>query len=109
MKLVCQGVLLVGENCPEFLQFLSFYPKNSPTIGVGMFIALERISGPSKVDARMFITLDGPAKAHEGIAVIIECDALTEAVLGISYPAGIPPKPPEVVAISIISARGEHF
>ena len=56
----------------------------------------------------MFITLDGPVEAREGIAIIIECDTLAEVVPGIACRVGIPPKPPEMFVVSIISACGDH-
>ena len=76
---------------------------------VGTFIVLENPSNVIKVMTRTFIALDGPPKAGEGITVIIEGCALTEAIPGISCPMGNPPKPPDVVASSKAPARGDHF
>ena len=106
-KLVCQGVLLVGEH--RSMYFPSFCAKKDPSIEVGTFIVLEKPSSISEVVARTFITLDGPPEASEGITVLIEGHTPTEAVSGISYQMGIPPKPPNRVMVSIILACGDHF
>ena len=73
------------------------------------FITLEEIFGASEVEERMFITLYGPPKAGEGIIVLIKYNTPMGVVPIISCPMGIPPKPPDVVVVSIISARGDHF
>ena len=76
---------------------------------VRIFITLEKASCASEVMARMFITLDGPSRAGEGIAVLINYSTPMSSVHGISYPIGIPPKPLEVVVSFSISAHGDHF
>ena len=75
---------------------------------VRTFITLEDISGASEAEARMFITLDGPPKVGDGIVVLIKYNTPMGVVTGISCPMGIPPKPPDVVIVSIISASGDH-
>ena len=105
-KIICWGLLLVGEH--SFMHFPDFCTKKAPTIKVGMFIVLEKPSSASKVMERMFITLDGPPEAGEGITVLLESHTLTGTVPGISYPMSIPPKPPNRVMVSIISAHGDH-
>ena len=90
------------------MPFPVFHAKRAPTIMVMMFITLEKFSDTSKVDVRMFITLEIPSDAGEGNVVLIKCNTTAEAVPGISCPMGIPPKPSDVVVVSIISARGDH-
>ena len=108
-KLVYQGVLLVGEPQLGIPLLLSFHARGTPAIMVRMFITLEEIFGASVVEARKFITLDGPPQAVEGIVVLIKYNTPMGVVHGISYPMGIPPKPPDVVVVSIISTHGDYF
>ena len=75
---------------------------------VRTFITLEYLFNTSEDEARIFITLDRPPKAGEGIVVLIKYNTLMGVVLGISYQMGIPPKPLDVIVVSIISARGDH-
>ena len=96
----------MGEH--SSMHFPDFCTKKAPTIGVGMFIVLEKPSIASKVMERMFITLDGPPEAGEGITILIESHTPVGTVPGISYPMSITPKPPDRVAISIISAHGDR-
>ena len=107
-KLVYQGVMLIFDPRSKIPMFLSFLSKRAPTIRVRTFIALDKIPDTSEGKGRMFITLYGPSKVGEVILVIIECNTLVEVVPGISCPVGIPPKPPNVVIVSIILARGDH-
>ena len=90
-NLVYQGFLLISESLSDFLQFPNFHSERAPTIRVGMFNALERISIPSRVSARIFITLDGPSEVGERITIIIKCHTPAKAVPGISCPISIPP------------------
>ena len=108
-KPVCRGSLVVDERHSKILPFLSFHAKKDPTIRVKMFITLEKCSNTSKFDVRMFITLERPSKACEGIFVLIKCNTLAKVVPGISCPMGIPPKPSDVVAVSIITTCSIHF
>ena len=108
-KLVCQGLLLVGEHSSTFLNFPGFCTEKAPAIGIGTFIVLDNPSGVSEVMVRMLIALDGPPEAGEGIIVLIEGHTPAEAVPGISFPMGIPPKPPDRVTVSIVSVHGEHL
>ena len=55
-KPVCRGILVADGRHFEILPFLSFHAKKAPTIGVKMFIKLEKCSNTNKVDVRMFIT-----------------------------------------------------
>ena len=107
-KLVYQGVLLVSEPWLGIPLLLSFHARGTPTIMVRTFITLEEIFSTSEAEARIFITLDGPPEVVEGIVVLIEYNTPMGAVPGISYPMGIPPKPPDVVIVSIILAHGNH-
>ena len=107
-KLVYQGVLLIGEPQLEIPLLLSFHVRGTRTIMVRTFITLEEIFSSYEAEARMFITLDITPKAGEGIAVLIKYNTPMGFVPGISCPMGIPPKPPDVVVVSIISARGDH-
>ena len=75
---------------------------------VRMFITLEDIFGASEVEERMFITLDGPPDAGEDVVVIIKYNTPMGVVPRISCPMGIYRKPLYVVAVSIISTRGDH-
>ena len=93
----------------EILPFLRFHAKKDPTIRVNMFITLEKCSNTSKVGVRMFIILEIPSEVGEGIAVLIKCNTPAEAMPRISCPMGIPLKPPDVVAFSIIIACSIHF
>ena len=109
-KLVYLGVLLVGEPRLGIPLLLIFHARGTPTIMVRTFITLEEIFGTSEVDERMFITLDGPPMVGEGIVVLIKYNIPMGSVPRISCPImGIPPKPPYVVIVSIISAHGDHF
>ena len=108
-NLVYQGVLLVGELRLGIPLLLSFHARGTPTIMVRTFIALEDIFNASEAEARMFITLYGPPDVVEGIAVVIKYNTPMGAVPRIYCPMGIPPKPPDVVVVSIISAHGDHF
>ena len=96
----------MGEH--SSMHFPDFCTKKAPTIRVGMFIVLEKPSSTSKVMERMFITLDGPPKAGEGITVLIEGHTPTGTIPGISCPMSIPPKPPDRFVVSIILAHGDH-
>ena len=49
-KIICWGLLLVGEH--SFMHFPDFCTKKDPTIGVGMFIVIEKPSSTSKVMER---------------------------------------------------------
>ena len=106
-KLIYWGLLLVGQH--SSMHFPDFCTKKAPTIRVGMFIVLEKPSSASKVMERMFITLDGPPEAGEGITILIESHTLVGTVPGISCPMSITPKPPDRVAVSIIPQCGDHF
>ena len=75
---------------------------------VRMLITLEKPFGASDVMERMFITLDGPLEASEGISFLIKYNTPMGAVPGISYLMGIPLKSLDMVAISIILACGDH-
>ena len=99
---------MVGESWPGIPLFLSFHAKGTPTIIVRTFITLEKPFDANKVMVRMFITLDGPPGAGEGIVFLINYNTPADVVPGISYPMGIPPKPQDVVVVSIISSRGDH-
>ena len=105
-KLIYWGLLLVGHH--SSIHFPDFCTKKDPTIGVGMFIVLEKPSSASKVMERTFITLNGPPKPGEGIIVLIEGHTPTGTVPRSSCPMIIPPKPPDRVAVSIISACRDH-
>ena len=105
-NLVCHRLLLVGQH--SSMHFPDFCTKKAPTIRVGMFIVLEKPSSASKVMERMFITLDGPPKVGEGITILIESHTLAGTATGISCPMSITPKPPDRVAVSIISAHGDR-
>ena len=107
-KFVHQGVLLVGDPRPRIPLFLSFHARGTPTIMVRTFITLEETFGTNEVRKRIFITLDGPPEALEGIVVLIKYNTPMGVVPVISCPMGIPPKPPNLVAISIISTRGDR-
>ena len=71
-NLVYQGVILVGDPWLRITLLLSFHATGTPTIMVRMFITLEEIFGTGEAEARMFITLDGPPEAIEGIVVVIK-------------------------------------
>ena len=100
---------MVGESWLGIPLFLRFNARGNLTIMVRTFITLEEIFGASVVEARMFITLDGPPQAVEGIVVLIKYNTPMGVVPVISCPMGIPPKPPKVAAVSIISTCGDHF
>ena len=106
-KLIYWGLLLVGQH--RSMHFPDFCTKNAPTIRVGMFIVLEKPSCVNKVMDRMFITLDGPLQAGEGITILIEGHTLARTVPGISCSMSIPPKPPDWVMVSIFSKHGDNF
>ena len=91
------------------MHFPDFCTKKDPTIGVGMFIVIEKPSSASKVMERTFITLDGPLEAGEGITILIEGQHPMEVVPRISCPMGIPPNPLDRVAFSIVPTHGDHF
>ena len=74
-----------------------------------MFITLEKLYGTSKVDARIFITLERAFEVGEGITIIIKCNTPKEVVTGTPCLVGIPPNPPDMGSISIISTRGDHL
>ena len=76
---------------------------------VRTFITLEDLFGSSEAEARMFITLDGPPEAVEGIVVLIKYNTPMGDMPGIYCPMGIPQKPLDVVVFSIISTHGDHF
>ena len=108
-KYVCQGVLMIGESWPRVPLFLSFHSKVTPTIMLRTLITVEKPSSASKVKVRIFIIVDGPPEAGESIVVLIDYNTSTGIVLGTSCPIGILPKPPDKVAVSIISTHGDHF
>ena len=108
-KYVCQGFLMIGESRPRVPLFLSFRARGTPTIMVRTFITLEELFGTSEAEVRMFITLDGTPEAGEGITVLIKYNTPMGVVPGISCPMGIPPKPLDMVVVSIILACGDHF
>ena len=108
-KLVYQGVLLVGEPQFRIPLFVSFHDRGTPTIMVRTFITLEEIFGASEADEMMFITLVGPPDDGEGISILLKYNTPMGVVPRISCPMGIPPKPLDVVAVSIISACDDHF
>ena len=70
-KPVCQGIIVADGRHSEILPFLSFHAKNAPTIRLKI-ITLEKCSNTSKVEVRMFITLERPSEAGEGIAILIK-------------------------------------
>ena len=107
-KIVYQGVLLVGEHRLRIPLLLSFHARGTPTIMVRTFITLEEIFNASEVKERMFNTLYGHHKAIEGIVVLIKYNTPIGVVPGISCPMGIPPKPLDVVVVSINSVCGDH-
>ena len=74
-----------------------------------MFITLDKFFDTSKVNVRMFITLEIPSEAGEGNFVLIKCNTPMESVPRVSTPMGIFPKPPDVVALSIITICSVHF
>ena len=108
-NIIYQGVLLVGEPRLVIPLLLSFHARGTTTIMVRTFITLEEIFNSSEAKERMFITLDGPLEAVEGIAILIKYNTPMGVVHGISYPMGIPPKPLDVVVSFIISTHGDHF
>ena len=79
-KLVYQSVLLVGEPRLEITWLLSFHARGTPTIMVRTFITLKDIFCTSEAKERMFIILDGPPKAGEGIVVLINYNTLVLVV-----------------------------
>ena len=107
-KLVYQGVLLVGEPRLGIPFLLIFHARGNPTIMVRMFIKLDNPFDACEFMEIIFITLDGTPGAGEGIVVLINYNTPAGAVSGISCPMGIPPKPLDIVVVSIISARGDH-
>ena len=88
-KLVYQCVLLVREPRLGITLLLSFHVRGTPTIMVRMFITLEEIFFANEAEARMFITLDGPPEAGEGIAVLIKYNTPMGVVPGFFCPMGI--------------------
>ena len=108
-KPIFRGIIVLDGYHFEILPLLIFHTKKAPTIRVNMFITLEKCSNTSKFDVRMFITLERPYEAGEGIVFLIKCNTLMEAVPRISCPMGITSKPLDVVVVSIIIACGIHF
>ena len=104
-----QVVLLAREPQLRIPLLLIFHARGTPTIMVRMFITLEEIFDTSETEERMFITLDGTPEAVEGIAVLIKYNTPMGVVPGISCPMGIPPKPLDMVSVSIISSHGDHL
>ena len=107
-KLVYQGVLLVGEPRLGIPLLLSFNARGNPAIMVTKFITFEEVFGASEADEMMFITLVGPPDDGEGISILLKYNTPMGVVPRISRPMGIPPKPPHIVVVSIISTCGDH-
>ena len=108
VKSVCRGFFLVGKPWPKIPLLLGSHAREIPTIMVGMFIVLENPSSVIEVMKRKFIALDAPPKDGEGIIVIIEGCNPAKTVSGISCPMGVPPNPPNKVAVSTIVAHVDH-
>ena len=67
---------------------------------VHTFIALEMFYSVIKVKKNMFITLDGPADAGEGIIFLTEGHTPTGIIPGFSCPMDVPQNPPNIVDAS---------
>ena len=109
VKSIRQSVFSVGKPWPRVPWFLSSHSSGIPSIMVGAFIVLEKHFSVIRVMTRTFIKLDGPPKAGEGITIIIKGCTPAETVSGISCPMGVPPNPPNKVAVSTIATHVNDF
>ena len=75
---------------------------------VKTFIELEMFSSVIKVMTNMFIALDGPTDAGEGIIVFTKGHTHAGIVPGFSCPMDVPPKPPNIIDASKSLVHDDH-